>query len=72
MNNWINAVDFSSEEKVESVTGIYNQLNVRLHAENEMETHAEKAFVALEQINLPAEQKQYLRYFADGLLVREN
>jgi geranylgeranyl diphosphate synthase type II len=37
-----------------------------------MQTHADKAFEALDAINLPTEHKQYLRYFADGLLVREN
>jgi geranylgeranyl diphosphate synthase type II len=72
LTGWINASDFNSEEKVSAVTGIYNRLNVRLYAEQEMETHAEKAFGALEQISLPARQKQYLRNFADGLLVREN
>jgi geranylgeranyl diphosphate synthase type II len=72
LNDWINLKDFDSGEKVNAITELYNQLNVRQHAENEMEAHAEKAFKALDQINLPAEQKQYLRYFADGLLVREN
>jgi len=72
LNDWINSKDFDGEQKVNAVTDIYNQLNVRQYAENEMETHAEKAFKALDEISLPTEQKQYLRYFADGLLVREN
>ncbi len=72
LNDWINSKDFDGEQKVNAVTELYNQLNVRQYAEHEMETHAEKAFKALDQISLPAEQKQYLRYFADGLLVREN
>jgi geranylgeranyl diphosphate synthase type II len=36
-----------------------------------MQAYAEKAFEALDQINLPEDSKQYLRDFADGLLVRE-
>ena len=72
LNNWINSKNIDGEQKVSAVTELYNQLNVRQYAENEMETHAEKAFKALDKINLPAGQKQYLRYFADGLLVREN
>jgi len=36
-----------------------------------MQTYADKAFAALEKINLPEENKQYLRDFADGLMVRE-
>jgi geranylgeranyl diphosphate synthase type II len=37
-----------------------------------MQTYADKAFAALDAINLPEDHKQYLRDFADGLLVREN
>jgi geranylgeranyl diphosphate synthase type II len=70
--NWVTLKEFDNSQKVEAVTGIYNALDIRLHAENEMETHANKAFEALEAINLPDDRKQYLRYFADGLLVREN
>jgi geranylgeranyl diphosphate synthase type II len=72
LHDWINSKDFDAEQKVNAVTELYNQLNVRQYAENEMETHAEKAFKSLDEISLPAKQKQYLRYFADGLLVREN
>jgi geranylgeranyl diphosphate synthase type II len=45
---------------------------VRQYAEDEMQAYAEKAFEALEKIDLPEENKQYLRDFADGLLVREH
>jgi geranylgeranyl diphosphate synthase type II len=69
---WITLKEFDHHQKVEAVTKIYNTLNVRQFAENEMETHADKAFDALDKISLPDEQKRYLRYFADGLLVREN
>jgi len=72
LENWVTLKEFDNTQKVEAVTGIYNALAIRLHAENEMETHANKAFEALEAINLPDGSKQYLRYFADGLLVREN
>ncbi|MFI5160896.1 MAG: polyprenyl synthetase family protein [Sphingobacteriales bacterium] len=59
-------------EKVEMVTVIYNQVGVRQSAWQAMQTYADKAFAALEAINLPNEHKQYLRDFADGLMVREN
>jgi geranylgeranyl diphosphate synthase, type II len=64
--------DFISEDKVKAITAIYNSLDIRQHAENEMQAYADKAFIALDAINLPEEQKQYLRDFADGLMVREN
>ncbi|MDB5000810.1 MAG: isoprenyl synthetase [Mucilaginibacter sp.] len=71
LDNWLAAKDFDPAEKVAAVTEIYNHLNIRQYAENEMQAYAEKAFEALEKINLPEENKQYLRDFADGLLVRE-
>jgi geranylgeranyl diphosphate synthase type II len=71
LNKWLTTTDFDNAEKVAVVTRIYNEVNVRSYAEAEMQTYAEKAFEALEKINLPEENKQFLRDFADGLLVRE-
>jgi geranylgeranyl diphosphate synthase type II len=72
LDNWLTLKQFDSAEKVAAVTGIYNLLEVRNHAEEAMQVYADKAFEALDAINLPEEHKQYLRDFADGLLVREN
>ena len=63
---------FRAAEKVEMVTGIYDQIGVRQNAWQAMQTYADKAFRALDAINLPNEHKQYLRDFADGLMIREN
>jgi geranylgeranyl diphosphate synthase type II len=72
LNKWLSDKRFDINEKVAAVTNIYNLLDVRQYAENEMQTYADKAFEALDAINLPEEHKQYLHDFADGLLVREN
>ncbi len=72
LNSWIALREFNSVEKVAAVTAIYNLLEVRQHAENSMQAYAEQAFLALDAIDLPEDHKQYLRDFADGLLVREN
>jgi len=71
LDKWLSCKQFNIAEKVAGVTEIYNRVNVRQYAENEMQAYAGKAFEALEQINLPEESKQYLRDFADGLLIRE-
>jgi geranylgeranyl diphosphate synthase type II len=71
LTKWINAEQFDQQEKVEAVTAIYSEVQVRQHAETTMHTYADKAFEALEKINLPEENKQYLRDFADSLMVRE-
>jgi geranylgeranyl diphosphate synthase type II len=71
LTKWINAGQFDPQEKVEAVTAIYSDVQVKQHAETTMHTYADKAFDALEKINLPEENKQYLRDFADSLMVRE-
>ena len=68
----MNNKKFISEDKIKAVTGIYNSLDIRQYAENAMQAYADKAFIALDAINLPNDHKQYLRDFADGLMVREN
>jgi len=72
LQNWLGAKQFNAIEKVQAVTALYNNLDVRQLAEQAMESYADKAFAALDAINLPEGHKQYLRDFADGLLVRES
>jgi geranylgeranyl diphosphate synthase type II len=72
LNRWLSATEFDNAEKVKAITNIYNELDIRQHAEKAMQTYADKAFAALDAIDLPEDHKQYLRDFADGLLVREN
>jgi geranylgeranyl diphosphate synthase type II len=71
LDYWINITKFDAAEKVSAVTNVYNELNIRQYAEQAMQTFADKAFKALDQIGLPEDRKQYLRKFADGLMVRE-
>jgi geranylgeranyl diphosphate synthase type II len=72
LNSFLNANHLDKYVKVAGVTHIYNELDIRQHAETAMQTYADKAFETLAKINLPDEHKQYLQDFADGLLVREN
>jgi geranylgeranyl diphosphate synthase type II len=72
LNKWLSISQSDPKEKVSAITELYNQLQIRQHAEEAMQTYADKAFAALDAINLPDAHKQYLRDFADGLMVREN
>lgn len=72
LDSLLAAAQFDAATKVNAVTNIYNDLQIRQYAETAMQTYADKAFAALEQINLPATHKQYLHDFADSLLVRES
>ncbi|MFD0749001.1 polyprenyl synthetase family protein [Mucilaginibacter calamicampi] len=72
LDNWLAASQYDATEKVKAVTSIYNAVNVRQHAETEMHKYADKAFAALDELALAPEKKEYLRSFADSLMVREN
>ncbi|RVU03100.1 polyprenyl synthetase family protein [Mucilaginibacter limnophilus] len=71
LTEWVSAIDFDKAEKVAAVTAIYNELQVRSYAETAMNSYAEVAFKALDSISLPEDRKQYLRDFADSLMVRD-
>ena len=72
LNRLLNQTKFDGVEKVKEVTSIYDTLNIRQQSENEMHKYADHAFRSLDFINIPEDHKQYLRDFADGLMVREN
>lgn len=72
LEKWFSGDHFEAKEKIGAVTAIYDQLDIRRHAWEAMRTYSDKAFAALDAISLPATHKQYLRDFADGLMVREN
>lgn len=71
LNKWLSDNNADAQEKVAAVTGIYNTMKIRQQAEQAMQTYATEAFNAFNAINLPDDRKQYLRGFADSLLVRE-
>jgi len=71
LNKWLSNAQPNPQEKVAAVTAIYNNIKVREVAEQAMQAYANEAFTALDAINIPEENKQYLHSFADSLLVRE-
>jgi len=68
---WIHAPEFDAQQKVEAVTNIYNFLNVKQLATNEMQKQYEKALTFLASVNVSENKKQELISFADGLMVRQ-
>ncbi|MCC6838438.1 MAG: polyprenyl synthetase family protein [Bacteroidia bacterium] len=71
LQQWIAAPQFDPNEKVEAVTNIYNFLNVKELARNEMQKQYEFGISALKKIPANEEKKQALIAFADSLMVRE-
>lgn len=71
LQQWIAAPEFNPTEKVEAVTHIYNFLNVKELARNEMKKHYDSAMQSLQTIPASEEKKQALIAFADSLMIRE-
>lgn len=61
-----------TDAKVENVTNLYNQYQIRELATKEMQAYLEKAFTALDMINVPKEQKEHLIALANDLMNRES
>lgn len=71
LNENLEAVDFAPEEKIKSVTTIYNQLNVKEIAEQKMSEFYEKALEHIDLVDISSERKKNLKHFAENLLKRE-
>lgn len=63
---------FDPEKKVEEVMAIYDQLEIRLHAENLAYEYINKAFGSLDAVSVKAERKNELKQLAVGLIGRES
>lgn len=72
LDQWMNNSSPLPAEKINAITTIYNQLEVRKLAEREMEYFVNKALDALEQLSVDSSKKQLLHSFAEDLLIREN
>ena len=71
LEQWMFAPEFNPKEKVEAVTSIYNFLNVKELAHQEMRKQYDIALKHLEPIPVSDIKKQELIDFAESLMVRE-
>lgn len=61
-----------SEEKINKVTALYNQLNIKEQAEKVMQDFTHKGLSALNNISISEDRKVVLKEFVDMMLIREN
>ncbi len=71
LEQWIGAKDFDRDEKVKTVTRIYNSLGIDKMAKAKMEQYYNDAIAFLDKINVPESRKQALRDYADSMMKRE-
>lgn len=72
LNEIIDEGKLTGDEKVSTVTAIYDRAGVRALAEKEMEKHFHESLRHLSEIKVDESRKVVLRGFAEGLMKREN
>ncbi len=72
LNYWLKLTDFNAVNKVSVIRDLFDQMEIREKAEQEMNWYAQRAIQSLKDLPLDEIQKSQLFEFADMLLVREN
>ena len=71
LNRWLNAEAFQPSEKIEAVTEIYNQLNIRNVCENKMREYYTLAMESLAAVAVAEDRKKELKNLVKLLMYRE-
>lgn len=72
MKKWIEQKKFSAKNKVEAFKNIYEKINIKEKAENEMKKYFENAKKYLLKVDADNTKKQTLLAFSEYLMKREN
>lgn len=72
LKGWLGLREFDNKEKVEAVTNIYHQLNIKDITEQKINNYFKEAFDSLNQIEVPLERKSMLISFTEKLMHRES
>ena len=71
LNRWLNAEAFQPSEKIEAVTEIYNQLNIRNICESKMREYYTFAMESLAAVAVAEDRKKELKNLVKLLMYRE-
>lgn len=71
LNTWIHATDFDPQEKIKSVTAIYEALNLKQISERLMDDYYQKGVQCLSEVSVSNDRKMELKAFAENLMYRE-
>lgn len=71
LDRWINDKQPDTNRKIKEVTEVFTKLGVKEITKNVMHQFAQKAFNALDNINVAKERKKIVNEFANDLLIRE-
>ncbi|WP_373512130.1 polyprenyl synthetase family protein [Persicitalea sp.] len=72
LDDWLDEKDFDKEEKVKTVTDIYDSLKIRTFTEQKITEHFDQGFDCLERLKVDPTRKKPLLSFVHQLVEREN
>ncbi|GAB4035679.1 polyprenyl synthetase family protein [Spirosoma gilvum] len=72
LTGWLTKTDFDKREKVEAVTGIYNQLGIRQLTEARINEYFARGFANFDQVKADSDRKNVLIQFTRQLVERES
>ena len=70
LDRWISATAFDRQEKVNTVTRLYDEIGIRQLCEEKISYYFDMARRTLDQVHVPEDRKQSLRQYMDTLLHR--
>lgn len=70
LNEWLTKTNFDNQKKVESVTAIYDELNIKEITELKMNEYFDLGFKALKKLDVSLQKKAVLKHFAENLINR--
>lgn len=71
LKQWFADTETKEEEKIAAVRKIFEQVDVKTHANNLKEQYTKQAFDCLHAVGVPEERKQELEGIANQLLIRD-
>ena len=72
LEHWLTAKDYDEEEKIKSVTHLYDEIGIPQIARKKIEYYYSLAEQSLAKVNLPEEKKSLLWQYAQQMLNRQN
>ena len=67
---WIEAKDFDRQQKIAAVTRLYNEIGIRQLCEEKIAHYFAECRSCLQKVSVPAERKQQLLDYTDGMMKR--
>lgn len=72
LEKWLTIQDSNPQNKIKTVTDIYNRLNIKQICQEEMDNYYQKALHALRSVSCPEQRKEILQNYSNRLMQRES